>query len=591
MKTLLCQINTTPNDFDGNCQQIVQGFREGWKRGADLIVFPELSIPGYLCKDMMFRRGFVEENLKHLDALIAHIPLEYNPHIILGYIDKNYSGEGKPFRNMAAVIHNRHVVATYQKQLLPFYDVFDEGRYFQPGTERTIVEIGGKKYGICICEDLWNDKGIDDYNYKFNPVEAYRVRGIYDIISINSSPFVRHKPYNRIKMVKEITGEVGSVIYCNQIGGQDELVFDGNSFVINKGKVCAAAGSDPYLFYDDENKHELDRWASYVNDTAYNMLKLGLKDYIQKSKFKQVVVGSSGGIDSALVLSLACDAIGPENVHGIRMPSTISSDHSKNDAEQLHKNLGCHDHLVPIDHNPFVNQILFNLGRTDPKPIANENIQARLRGLVLMYYSNAFDALLLSTGNKTELALGYCTLYGDMNGGFCPINDLYKMQVYEMARSYNDYRWHNIHPDERVGKVKHVIPENILTKAPSAELAPGQTDEASLLPYPVLDTIVQGYIEHFIGDFKSFQTYCFGAQHFAACRGASIKELMDGPNQKTKEADVLCEWFKTPTAQQEYERMIRLININEFKRRQAAPGIKITPVAFGIGRRLPIVKG
>lgn len=171
MKTLLCQINTTPNDFDGNCQQIVNGFREGWRRNADLIVFPELAIPGYLCKDMMFRRGFVEENLKHLNALISHIPLDYNPYIVLGYIDKNYSGEGKPFRNMAAVIKNGHIIATYQKQLLPFYDVFDEGRYFQPGNERTVVEICGKKWGICICEDLWNDKGIDDYNYKFNPVE------------------------------------------------------------------------------------------------------------------------------------------------------------------------------------------------------------------------------------------------------------------------------------------------------------------------------------------------------------------------------------------------------------------------------------
>jgi len=577
MKTLLCQINTTPNDFEGNCQQIVNGFREGWKQNADLIVFPELSIPGYLCKDMMFRKGFVEENLKHLDALIHHIPSDYNPHVVLGYIDKNYSGEGKPFRNMAAVIKNGHVIATYQKQLLPFYDVFDEGRYFQPGTERTIVEICGEKWGICICEDLWNDKGSDDYNYRFNPVEAYRTRGIYNIISLNSSPFVRNKPWKRFQMVEQITGGVGTVIYCNQIGGQDELVFDGNSFVAEKGKVRAVAGMEQYLIYDSTVERPWD--APCVQTETYDMLKLGLKDYIQKSKFKQVVVGSSGGIDSALVLALACDAIGPENVHGIRMPSSISSDHSKNDAEQLHKNLGCHDHIVPIAHDLFVQQILGHLNRHDPKPIANENIQARLRGLVLMYYSNAFDALLLSTGNKTELALGYCTLYGDMNGGFCPINDLYKMQVYETALYYNKKL------------CKDVIPENILNKAPSAELAPGQTDEASLLPYPVLDTIVEGYVEYFIGDFKSFQTYCYGAQHFAAARGANIKELFDKECSKVKESNILAEWFKGANAQQEYERMIRLINNNEFKRRQAAPGIKVTPVAFGIGRRLPIVKG
>jgi len=581
MKTLLCQINTTPNNFSGNLDQIVAGIREGVKEKVDLVVFPELAIPGYLCKDMMFRKGFVEQNLDCLQRAVNE-SFGTSLTVVLGYIDRNYSGEGKPFRNMAAVLKNGRIVATYQKALLPFYDVFDEGRYFQPGTDRAVVEICGEKWGICICEDLWNDKGSDDYNYRFNPVENYRTRGIYNIISINSSPFVRGKPTKRIEMVKKITGGIGTVIYCNQVGGQDELVFDGNSFVVEKGHVRSCAGINPYQVYDTEI--EQDQCGSILREETYDMLKLGLKDYIHKSKFKQVVVGSSGGIDSAVVLSLACDAIGPENVHGIRMPSTISSDHSKNDAEQLHKNLGCHDYMVPIGHELLVQEILHYVNHHDPKlinpkSIANENIQARLRGLILMYFSNAFDALLLSTGNKTELALGYCTLYGDMNGGFCPINDLYKMQVYETALNYN----------KRHGK--DIIPENILTKAPSAELAPGQTDEASLLPYPVLDTIVEGYVEHFIGDFKSFQVYCFGAQHFASAMGGSIKELMDKKSDKCKYSSVLCQWFQTPTAAQEYDRMIRLINNNEFKRRQAAPGIKVTPIAFGIGRRLPIVKG
>jgi len=563
MKTLLCQINTTPNDFTGNMDQIIAGIRHGIKEKVDLVVLPELAIPGYLCKDMMFRKGFVEQNLDCLNRLVNNICSGESPHVVVGYIDRNYSGEGKPFRNMAAVIKNGRIVATYQKALLPFYDVFDEGRYFQPGTDRAVVEIRGEKWGICICEDLWNDKGSDDYNYRFNPVENYRVRGICNIISINSSPFVRGKPKKRMDMVLSIAGSVGKVIYCNQMGGQDELVFDGNSFIVERNRVRSCAGLEKYQIYDSEL--ESDQWGSLLREETYDMLKLGLQDYIRKSRFERVVVGSSGGIDSAVVLSLACDEIGPDNVYGIRMPSTISSDHSKNDAEQLHKNLGCHDHLVPIDHMSFVNRIRDGLPIEGTiNPVANENIQARLRGLVLMYFSNAYNALLLSTGNKTELALGYCTLYGDMNGGFCPINDLYKMQVYETARLYNDR------------SNKEIIPNNILTKAPSAELAPGQTDEASLLPYPVLDTIVKGYVEHFIGDFKSFQTYCFGAEHFAAGETSTL---------------ALNKWFLTPTAEQEYNRMIRLINNNEFKRRQAAPGIKVTPIAFGIGRRLPIVKG
>lgn len=557
MKTLICQINTTPNDFTGNAKQIVDGINEGERQLADLIVFPELAIPGYLCKDMMFRKDFVDKNLRYLQDIMAVCSDHYKPYIVVGYIDRNYNGYGKPFRNMAAVIKGNLLVATYQKHLLPFYDVFDEGRYFQPGTEPTVVEICGKKWGICICEDLWNDKGSDDYNYQSNPLEDYRRHGIHHIISINNSPFVRGKPQKRIQMIKQSTEahfpNANTLIYCNQIGGQDELVFDGNSFIIENGLVKSCAGDRLYETYETGHVSVI----GALRDEPYNMLKLGLKDYINKSGFKRVVVGSSGGIDSALVISLACDAIGAKNVHGIRMPSTISSSHSKDDAKKLHDNLGCHDHLVPIDHNPFIQQILFNLQMHDPNPIADENIQTRLRAIILMYFSNAFGALLLTTGNKTELALGYTTICGDMAGGFAPINDLYKMQVYEMARYYNK----NIH---------NAIPENTLTKAPSAELAPEQTDEESLLLYPVLDAIVHGYVEHFIGDFEGFKE---------AFHGGKL------PNNK-----VVLEWLETD-CKNDYDRMLRLINNNEFKRRQAAPGIKITPVAFGIGRRLPIVKG
>jgi NAD+ synthetase len=550
MKITICQTNTTPADFRGNCEQIIDGINEG--KNSDLVVFPELSIPGYLCKDIIFREGFIQKNLDWLN-FVAGETLARKCTVVVGYIAANNSGVGKPFRNMAAVIRNGNIIATYQKHLLPFYDVFDEGRYFQPGTELTVVEIGGIRWGICICEDLWNDKGSDDYNYIDNPLESYRRIGVKNIISINSSPFVHDKPYARVRMVKESTA--GMVVYCNQYGGQDELVFDGNSFIMDNRDVKALATST-YTHYDTD-VHEPCR--GDFNNDLYSMIVLGLKDYIRKSGFKRVVIGSSGGIDSALVVCLACDAIGADNVHAIRMPSIFSSDHSKVDAQRLHENLGCHDYLVPINHTPFVDHILTFLQKSNPNPLANENIQARLRGNILMYFSNAWDALLLTTGNKTELALGYATLYGDMNGGFAPINDLYKMQVYKLCRQRNF----------GLGNAK-VIPENILTKAPSAELAPGQTDEASLLPYPILDAIVKSYVEHYVADFNTFKTHdCW----------------------RLGDQQVVMNWLKLKDAEELYNRFIRMINNAEFKRRQAAPGIKVSKVAFGVGRRLPIVKG
>lgn len=550
MKILICQTNTTPADFRGNCDQILAGIEEG--KHSDLVVFPELSIPGYLCKDIMFREGFIQKNLDWL-SFVAEETAGRRCTAIVGYIDANHSGCGKPFRNMAAVLRNGTVIATYQKHLLPFYDVFDEGRYFQPGTELTVVDIG-MRWGICICEDLWNDKGSDDYNYVDNPLESYRRIGVNNIISINSSPFVHGKPFNRARMVK--ASSPGTIVYCNQYGGQDELVFDGNSFIAHDRNICKVA-KGVYTHYDTSG-YNLD--AGEFDDDLYSMIVLGLRDYITKSGFKKVVLGSSGGVDSALVAALACDAIGPENVHAIRMPSIFSSDHSKSDAKRLHENLGCHDHFIPINHPPFVDHILTNLQLADPNPIANENIQARLRGMILMYFSNAWNALLLTTGNKTELALGYATLYGDMNGGFAPINDLYKMEVYKLCRQRN------------FALSNKAIPENILTKAPSAELAPGQTDEASLLPYPILDAIVKTYVEYYVADFELFKNHTCWRTHIG-------------------NSQIISEWVKAKDAETQYNRFIRMINNNEFKRRQAAPGIKLSKVAFGVGRRLPIVKG
>jgi len=581
MKITLAQINTTPNDFSGNFARIHNGIEAALKDQSDVVVFPELTLPGYLVKDLVYTTGFIEKNLYYLQE-VAKLTSHNDMTVIVGYIDRNYKGVGKPFRNMAAVIRDGIVIATYQKHLLPFYDVFDESRYFEPGTDICVFDIKGKRCGIAICEDCWNDKGQDDYQYLDNPVQKYRVRNIEYLFSINSSPYGQGKPARRIKMLRHITEKWENpinLIYVNQIGGQDELVFDGHSLVMNHGTVIK------YLKTDIIPKKDIDQFstidvladnkAPYMDMDAdkdhLRMTLLGLHDYITKSGFTSVVLGSSGGVDSAVTAALATLAIGKDNVNCIMMPSIYSSEGSVNDAKELHKRLGCIEHLVPIDNIPFQNHINEHLkfieftGSLEVPPeerddryykevrkynkVADENLQARMRGQIIMHFSNATGALALTTGNKTELATGYCTLYGDMNGGFNAIGDLYKMEVYAMCKLIN-------------GLFKNLIPKEILDKAPSAELRPGQTDEASLLPYPILDFIVKLYIEEYITDYKQ---YCTAFDRFAMSNSYM-------------------------TTESEYKRITRLIFINEFKRRQAAPTIKLNKVAFGTGRRIPIVK-
>jgi NAD+ synthase (glutamine-hydrolysing) len=566
MKITLAQINTTPNDFSGNFQKIFDGISSAVHDNSDVVIFPELTIPGYLVKDLVYTSGFVEKNLEYLQR-IAHMTNGYNITVIVGYIDKNYNGVGKPFRNMAAVIRNGVVITTYQKHLLPFYDVFDEGRYFEPGKDICVFDINGNKCGIVICEDAWNDKGQDDYCYEDNPINKYRDIGVNYLFSLNSSPYAQNKPAYRMSMLTTITnnwnGKRINLIYVNQIGAQDELVFDGHSMIVCNGMVAKYINTDIDSLKNNQEKFlTVDVPANGLN-SPYNdyhfdldhlkMTILGLRDYIIKSGFKQIVLGSSGGVDSALVATLASLAIGADNVNCIMMPSCYSSEGSVNDAKELHKRLGCKEFLVPIEHLALTNHINDCFGfKTLPfiekygeyNKVADENIQARMRGQIVMHYSNAMGALALTTGNKTELATGYCTLYGDMNGGFNPIGDLYKLEVFGMCRAINSV----------FGKL---IPDEIINKAPSAELKPGQTDEASLLPYPILDNIVKLYIENYV---TVYEQYC---------------ELT---NEERR------------ASEKDYYRITRLIYLSEFKRRQAAPTIKLSKVAFGTGRRLPIVK-
>lgn len=573
MKAIVAQLNTTPADFQGNFDKILSAYGRGVYEKADIVICPELSIPGYLSKDYLYEDGYVEKNLSTLHMLVEvsrDLDFHYSthtqhyPYLVVGYFDKNYS-DGKPFKNMLAVIRKGIVVATYQKKLLPFYDVFDEGRYFEPGNDDLVLEIAGERWGFAICEDLWYDKSEPLYHK--NPAESYLKKGVKNLISINSSPYVKGK--RNVRRNVALDSDFDKIIYVNQVGGQDELIFDGGSFFWNKPNIYLEHQPKECIFVIDTDRTESNCLGTNGDSNnsiplIHDLLVLGIRDYCQKNGFERVVLGSSGGIDSAVVLALACKALGPQNVNAIQMPSSISSKGSIDDSSKLHKNLGCNEFLCPIsnitsqkDGFNICKYIETSLKMDSVNSVARENIQARIRGNIVMYFSNGSKKCLpLTTGNKTELAVGYCTLYGDMSGGLAPISDLLKGEVYELARYINR------------SDGKEIIPSDIIEKPPSAELAEGQTDEAQLLPYPILDEIVRLCVEENIADFENFK------KHKDIVQKISKEWLFDSSGKSIGD----------------YNRIISLIDANEFKRRQAAPGIKITRKAFGSGRRLPITK-
>jgi NAD+ synthase (glutamine-hydrolysing) len=581
VKICLGQINTTPGDFEGNLAAIKKGIDAASKAACDVIVFPELSIPGYLSQDLIYHSEFVDQNLKVLQSLVrTTLYADSNLHVVVGYIDRN-PGSGKPFKNMAAVIRNGEILGTYQKQLLPFYDVFDELRYFEPGSGLLLVDIAGKKVGLAICEDLWNDKNSDDYDYANNPLKQYQDSGAEVILSLNSSPYVHDKPWQRLSLISPSTVDGLSIVYVNQRGGQDELVFDGQSFVVTGGDLIHQSteidkdsfdivdlGTDKVSIADVSN---LDNRELVTKQSAslFDLLVLCLRDYVEKSGFTSLVLASSGGVDSALVCKLACAALGPKNVHAVRMPSIYSSDHAKADALELHKNLGCWDYEVEIAHQPVLDMLNNRYAQYDGDKsnlvsqkmqkgyshVADENMQARMRDLYLMHFSNAFGAMPLSTGNKTESACGYYTHF-DMNFSFAPIKDLYKFQVVELAKACPE------------------IPDNIWQKPPSAELAPGQTDEASLLSYAILDPIVCAYVEDYVSTFDELKRWYIAKDRDTISMDVSVFE----------------NWLNQTEAEVDFHRIVSLIGRMEYKRRQTCPGTKVSKVAFGIGRRIPIVE-
>ena len=564
-RVALGQINATVGDIEGNVRLIVRSIERARALGCSLVAFPELAITGYPPEDLLFKPAFIEANLRALDAVTQ---ASRGLSVIVGFVDKR-----DDIFNAAAVLHDGRRAGVYHKQYLPNYGVFDENRYFQAGTESPVFVTGETTFAVNVCEDIW---------YPAGPTALQALAGAELVVNINGSPFHAGKAHFREQMIstRALDDQV-CVAYVNMVGGQDELVFDGASFIMNERGECVARG---LAFEEDFVVADLDLEAVFrarlhdsrrrkeklrVRDDAarislpalpaleaqalpprevaapthveevFGALVLGTHDYVRKNRFKRVVIGLSGGIDSSLVAAVAVEALGRDNVAGVGMPSTFSSAGTRRDAQRLAKNLGIEFLTIPI--TPLLNAYKRALGKAFKglkEDVTEENIQARIRGNLLMALSNKFGWLVLTTGNKSEYSVGYTTLYGDMAGGFAVIKDVPKMLVYEVAR----------HVNARAGRP--VIPETVFTRAPSAELRPNQTDQDTLPPYPQLDQILEGYVE-----------------------------------QDQSVNDLIARGFPTDTVR----RVVSMVDSNEYKRRQAPIGVKITPRAFGRDWRPPIV--
>jgi len=546
MKIALAQINPIVGDIEGNTELILRELRKAKSLGAELIIFPEMCITGYPPKDILQKFSFVIKNKKAAERIAEETNGIY---AVVGFVDYDPNKKGKDGKeakyNAAALLGNGKIIGVQYKTLLPTYDVFDEHRYFIPAKEHDIFNItlaDGKtkiKLGMEICEDLW------DNNYETKVTSILADKGADMIINISASPFECCKRKVRENLLKEkaVRNNV-PIIYANLVGGQDDLVFDGESLAVDRKGTLIAAGKkfqEDFVLIDLDMKTKEGISVAVQQYTEiqeiHDALVLALKDYFRKSGFKGAVIGLSGGIDSAVTAVIAAEALGKENVIGVSMPSQYSSGHSKDDAKELAKNLGIRYETVPIKDvfESFKNELnpVFSGCKED---ITEENLQARIRGTLLMALANKFNHLLLATGNKSELAVGYCTLYGDMNGGYCVLSDVLKVKVYGLA----DY----------INRNGIIIPKSTIEKAPSAELRPGQKDQDTLPPYDILDGILKAYIEE----------------------GRGKQEIIDMGFEKET-----VEW------------VLNRVDNSEFKRRQAALGLKITGKAFGTGRLMPVV--
>ena len=541
MKIGLAQINATVGDLQNNGERILDAYKRLQTDGADIVVFPELVITGYPPRDLLFKQRFVPDNLTTLEAIAektGDVPA------VIGYVEPNPNESGRRFYNSVAICSDGQIQATGHKCLLPTYDVFDEDRYFEAATDPLVTEVAGQRVAVTICEDIWTLSEVSARPlYSHSPVDALESKSLDLHINLSASPWHIDKAQLRQTLISETSKRLSCpTVYINAVGGNDELIFDGRSMVSDaKGNIiCGLSGFREELRIADlDMPQPLDPSFEQTDlQDIEDALVLGLRDYIYKCGFRKAIVGLSGGIDSAVTAALAVKALGKENVLGVGLPSAISSDHSKNDARDLAANLEIDFPMVPISDIVNASEAaLAPLMAEREKDVTEENIQARARGLLLMALSNKFGALLLTTGNKSELSVGYCTLYGDMCGGLAVISDLPKVKVFELARHMN-----------RDGEI---IPINTIEKPPSAELRPDQKDEDSLPPYNVLDGILKAYVEE----------------------GKSADDIV----ALGYEPDVVKD-------------IVRKVDLNEYKRKQAAPGLKLTPLAFGVGRRVPIVQ-
>lgn len=546
MRLALAQINTTVGDIAGNEVLIRDAYQRGTAAGADLVVCPELSLTGYPPRDLLLRESLVSANLDALQRLAATTG---DTGLLVGFVGRTSGGPGRSLTNSAALLAHGRVQAVRDKTLLPTYDVFDEDRYFEPAARNTPVEFRDRKLGITICEDLWNDEDFwSQRRYRPNPASELVTVGADLLINLSASPWHLGKERTRQAMLSSLAAKTRTpLIYCNLVGGNDELVFDGQScaFDARGGLLAQGPAFDTDLIVLDVDAAGTEPWPGAPDEQMiYQALVLGTRDYLHKCGFRSAVLGLSGGIDSAVVACLAVAALGAENVRGLSLPSEFSSSGSLDDARDLARNLGIAYDVVPIQP-PFlaIKSQLSPLFAGRAEDTTEENLQARLRGVTLMAMSNKFGSLLLTTGNKSELAVGYCTLYGDMCGGLAVISDVPKTLVYRLAR------WINTDTRQRQGHV--LIPESSLSKPPSAELRPNQTDQDSLPSYEVLDAILEGYVVH----------------------ARPVDQL-------------IADGFDPATVR----RIVRLIDGAEYKRRQSAPGLKVTTKAFGVGRRMPVAQ-
>ena len=544
MKIALAQFNPTVGDFAGNSARIVELAKQAKQRSADLAVFSELCLCGYLPQDLLEIPTFLDRNLTELACLAKKVPLP----VIVGYAGRAEDSTGKPAANTAALLAQGRVVFEQRKMLLPTYDVFDESRYFQPAKYQQVFPFAGEELGITICEDVWNDKNFWAKRlYERDPIAELVGQGTTVLLNISASPYTIDKRALRLDMLKTLArSHHRSVVYVNQVGGNDSLVFDGSSIAVSaEGRVAARARSfeeDLVLFDTATGTGDLRDQPENELEAVYQALVCGTRDYVRKCGFQEVLIGLSGGIDSAVVAAIAAAAVGPENVLGVAMPGPYSSPASLTDARQLASNLGTRFLVLPIgDVFASYRSALATPFAGRPEDVAEETIQARIRGNFLMALSNKLGAMVLSTGNKSEMAVGYCTLYGDMAGGLAVISDVPKTMLYELAQLINT---------QFAGR--EVIPRSTLTKPPSAELRPNQTDQDTLPPYDVLDRILKAYIE----DLRSPQEI---ADHYG---------------------------FPLELVRQVALRVDR----NEYKRKQAPPGLKVTSKAFSVGRRFPIAQ-